>query len=110
MYSICNAYLTKTTRLMNGQDPLPKFVHMTRNKLLLYLYNNLMVCKFKIMPNIWRIWREHKYKQMDEVINRCKEQMNELRSAIMKQVKYRPPFHLFTSCLPYFGQFTGIFT
>lgn len=68
LYGIIHALLKRITRFMNQEDPLPKFVQISRSKLLLYLYNNLSVCKRTILPNIWDIIAQHKYKLTDQVI------------------------------------------
>ena len=68
LYGILHAFLKRISRFMSKEDVLPKFVHMTRGKLLLYLFNNLTLCKRKILPNIWSIIAQHKYKQIDQVI------------------------------------------
>jgi hypothetical protein len=46
----------------------PEFVNITRNKMLLYLYNNLTLSMQKILPNIWNYIKQHNYKQIDPVI------------------------------------------
>ncbi len=53
---------------MNKEDHLPKFVQLSRGKLLLYLYNDLTLCKRKLLPNIWNTIAQHKYKQIDQVV------------------------------------------
>jgi hypothetical protein len=68
IYGIFHAFLKRITRFMNRDDNLPKFVHMSRSKLLLYLFNDLALCKRKILPNIWNIISSHKYKQITQVI------------------------------------------
>jgi len=67
-YGILHSFLKRITRFMTKEDPVPKFVNMSRSKLLIYLYNNLTMCKKKIMPNVWNIMAQHKYKQIDQVI------------------------------------------
>ena len=67
-YGILHAFLKRITRFMTKEDPVPKFVNMSRSKLLIYLYNNLTMCKKKIMPNVCTIMTQHKYKQIDQVI------------------------------------------
>ena len=68
LYGILHAFLKRITRFMKEEDQVPKFVHMSRGKLLLYLFNNLTLCKRKILPNIWNVIAQHKYKQIDQVI------------------------------------------
>lgn len=68
LYGITHAFLKRITRFMKEEDQLPKFVQMSRGKLLLYLFNNLTLCKRKILPNIWYIIGQHKYKQIDQVV------------------------------------------
>jgi hypothetical protein len=46
-YGILHAFLKRITRFMLKEDPVPKFVNMSRSKLLIYLYNNLTMCKKK---------------------------------------------------------------
>jgi hypothetical protein len=53
---------------MTREDAMPMNVHITRSKSLLYLYNNLILCKRKILPNLWTIVQQHKYKQIDPII------------------------------------------
>lgn len=68
LYGIIHAFLKRITRFMTQEDPLPKFVQISRSKLLLYLYNNLAICKKKILPDIWKIIAQHKYKLTDQVV------------------------------------------
>jgi hypothetical protein len=56
---------------MTKEDNIPSTVHITRSKALLYLYNNLALCKRKILPNVWNIVLQHKYKQIDPIIKVC---------------------------------------
>jgi hypothetical protein len=68
LYGILHAFLKRISRFMTKEDQLPNFIHITRSKLLLYLFNDLSLCKRKILPNIWNIITSHKYKQIDQVI------------------------------------------
>jgi hypothetical protein len=68
LYGIIHAFLKRITNFMNNEEKLPKFVHMSRSKLLLYMFNNLTLCKRKILPNIWNIISSHKYKQIEQVV------------------------------------------
>jgi hypothetical protein len=68
LYGILHAFLKRITRFMNKEDHLPKFVQLSRGKLLLYLYNDLTLCKRKLLPNIWNTIAQHKYKQIDQVV------------------------------------------
>lgn len=85
LYGIFHAFLKRITRFMNKEDQLPKFVHMSRSKLLLYLFNDLTLCKRKILPNIWDIIAKHKYKQIDQVIKESKKNVKDLQDALLKQ-------------------------
>jgi hypothetical protein len=68
LYGILHALLKRISRFLTKEDELPKAVNITRGKMLLYLYNSLTLCKNKILPNIWNMITQHKYKQVDQVI------------------------------------------
>lgn len=70
---------------MLGEDQLPTGVDISRSKLLLYLYNDLALCKRKILPNIWNILTQHKYKRLDQVIKESKKKVKELQDSLLKQ-------------------------
>lgn len=70
---------------MKEEDEVPKFVHMSRGKLLLYLFNNLTLCKRKILPHIWSVIAQHKYKQIDQVIKESKKNVKDLQDSLLKQ-------------------------
>lgn len=53
---------------MTKEDPLPKFVQLSRGKLLIYLFNNLALAKRKILPNVWNIIAQHKYKFTEQIV------------------------------------------
>ena len=84
-YGILHAFLKRINGFMTKEDPLPKFVHMSRSKLLIYLYNNLTMCKKKILPSIWTIMTQHKYKQIEQVIKESKKKVKELQDSLLKQ-------------------------
>ena len=67
IYGILHAYLKRISRFAAKTDQLPASVSMSHSKLLLYLYNDLTLCKRKILPNIWNMVSQHKYKQNDQV-------------------------------------------
>jgi len=85
LYGIFHAFLKRITRFMSKEDDLPKFVHMSRSKLLLYLFNDLTLSKRKILPNIWNLIASHKYKQIDQVIKEIKKNVKDLQDALLKQ-------------------------
>lgn len=70
---------------MTQEDQLPKFVQISRSKLLLYLYNNLAICKRKILPNIWNIIALHKYKLTDQVIKESRKNVKELQEVLLRR-------------------------
>jgi hypothetical protein len=72
---------------MTREESLPKTVHLSRSKLLLYLYNNLNLCKRKILPNLWQLLRQHKYKQVDQIEKESKKSMSELLGRLLEQYK-----------------------
>ena len=90
-YGILHAFLKRINGFMSKEDPLPKFVNMSRSKLLIYLYNNLTMCKKKILPNIWNIMTQHKYKQIDQVI-KVKSIKREKNTSEMLNPKPDPHF------------------
>ena len=85
LYGILHAFLKRITRFITGEDPLPPFVELSRGKLLLYLYNDLCLCKRKILPNIWSIIAQHKYKQIDQIIKQSKKNVKELLDTLLRQ-------------------------
>ncbi|CAF0899139.1 unnamed protein product [Brachionus calyciflorus] len=85
LYGISHAFMKRINRFMSKEDSLPKFVQMSRSKLLLYLYNNLTVCKRKALPNIWQTIANHKYQQFDQVIKESKKNLKELQDMLLKQ-------------------------
>ncbi len=85
LYGITHAFLKRITRFMKEEDQLPKSVHMSRGKLLLYLFNNLTICKRKILPNIWNVIAQHKYKQIDQVVKESKKNVKDLQDSLLKQ-------------------------
>lgn len=70
---------------MAQEDKLPEFVQISRSKLLLYLYNNLAVCKRKILPNIWLVIDQHKYRLTEQVIKESKKNVKELQEVLLRQ-------------------------
>lgn len=85
LYGILHAFLKRITRFMKEEDQLPKFLTISRGKLLLYLFNNLTLCKRKILPNIWNVIAQHKYKQIDQVIKESKKNVKDLQDSLLKQ-------------------------
>jgi hypothetical protein len=69
LYNLTYAYILRTKRISSGKDKLPSFIDsiMSEKKLLLCLYNNLILCKKKIFPNIWTLMTQHKYKRIEEI-------------------------------------------
>ena len=55
--------------------------------MLLYLYNNLILSKQKILPNIWNYIKQHNYKQIDPIIKKITENVNELQEILILQYR-----------------------
>ena len=105
LYSLFNTFLKRCKQFLLQEEKLyvfriyfffflnyliiirPQFVDMTRNKMLLYLYNNLILSKQKILPNIWNYIKQHNYKQIDPIIKKITENVNELQEILILQYR-----------------------
>ncbi|RNA35853.1 exocyst complex component 2 isoform X1 [Brachionus plicatilis] len=90
LFGIAHAFLKRINRFMTKEDHLPKFVQMSQSKLLLYLYNNLNVCRKKSLPSVWKMLQELKFpsdlfKLFEQVFRESRKNVKDLQDNLLKE-------------------------
>lgn len=75
---------------MTKEDHLPKLVQISQSKLLLYLHNNLNVCKKKSLPSVWKMLQELKFpndlfKLFDQVFRESRKNVKDMQENLLKE-------------------------
>jgi len=85
IYGMIHSYFKRTRLFVSKEKRVPCSLNITRNKMLLYLYNNLRLCMTKILPNIWKQLTKHNYKQLRSIIDATENRAKELQNVLMDQ-------------------------